>query len=519
MLDKQYKITFNKNFVLLELILDKEDYIKIINIPWKLSIEEKYPYYIKNKNKRDIFFEIFSMKSDNIKFLFKNGNEMDLRKENIEYFHKYDDTIREKYNVINYIQGHCKKSGIDAYILKNPIWQIEEDKYIMYCEKNQEVILDKKALDNLKEYEEKNNLKLTFYHSDGGYIYTNPCNYLIRQIIYGNENIKNIKYIDKNPLNNSYSNLIEEKEVIEEKKEKKKKIKVVDDNHYYDNIIRQKYNIISYSNGHYKTIGKDAYVLKNPIWQIEEDKYIMYCEKNKEVILDKKALDNLKDYEEKNNLKLTFFYSECGYIYCSPGNYSMHQIIMDFYGNGKGTKDLSIDHIDRNPLNNSFSNLRIVSRDEQEQNSKGVMENTKRARKKSAKPLPDGLTQEMMPKYVVYYRDFADKEKTRERQYFKIEKHPKLEKIYISSKSNNKTLMEKLQEVKDILHKLDNDIPIISPEKPYPAGLRIKDGFMIFDKKIDDKRCNMRGKMNSSKSEEENITEFMKKVNEKYGLT
>jgi len=103
MLDKQYKITFNKNFVLLELILDKEDYIKIINIPWKLSIEEKYPYYIKNKNKRDIFFEIFSMKSDNIKFLFKNGNEMDLRKENIEYFHKYDDTIREKYNVINYI--------------------------------------------------------------------------------------------------------------------------------------------------------------------------------------------------------------------------------------------------------------------------------------------------------------------------------------------------------------------------------------------------------------------------------
>jgi hypothetical protein len=191
---------------------------------------------------------------------------------------------------------------------------------------------------------------------------------------------------------------------------------------------------------------------------------------------------------------------------------------MNFFGQGKGTKDLSIDHIDRNPLNNSFSNLFIASRKEQEKNCTGIMENTKRARKKNAKPLPDGLTHEMMPKYVVYYQDFADKEKTKERQYFKIEKHPKLEKIYISSKSNNKTLMEKLQEVKDILHKLDNDIPIISPEKPYPTGLRIKDGIMIFDRRINDKRYNMKGKMNSSKSEEENITEFMKKVNEKYGL-
>ena len=89
----------------------------------------------------------------------------------------------------------------------------------------------------------------------------------------------------------------------------------------------------------------------------------------------------------------------------------------------------------------------IASRNDQEQNSKGIAEGTKRERKHNAKKLPEGLTQNMMRKYVVYYHEWLNPEKTKSREYFKIETHPKLEKIWIGTKSNKVTLLEKLNAV------------------------------------------------------------------------
>ena len=93
----------------------------------------------------------------------------------------------------------------------------------------------------------------------------------------------------------------------------------------------------------------------------------------------------------------------------------------------------------------------------------------KRARKCTAKSLPPGLTHNMMKKYVVYYHEFLNPEKTRTREFFKIEKHPKLKKIWIGTKSNKVSLQDKLKQVNKVVEDLEeeNNIYIIEEDKTY----------------------------------------------------
>jgi len=240
---------------------------------------------------------------------------------------------------------------------------------------------------------------------------------------------------------------------------RRKNINVYHEQHYK---ICKEYNVINYNLGHYTETGKDAYVLKNQLWfinDVDKNYILMHCEKNTIVKLCQKSLDKILEYEKKSNenKKITFFKHINGYIYSNTNLY-IHQIITGCYGNGKGTKHISVDQIDRDPLNNCWENLKIATREEQEQNCKGIMNGTKRARKTNAKPLPEGITHDMMRKYVVYYEDYADKEKKRLRQYFKIEKHPKLNKIWIGNKSNKISIIEKLNEINKIVDDLEKDI-------------------------------------------------------------
>ena len=79
----------------------------------------------------------------------------------------------------------------------------------------------------------------------------------------------------------------------------------------------------------------------------------------------------------------------------------------------------------------------------------------KRNRKHSAQTLPLGLEHHMMKKYVVYYREWIDRSHTKEREYFKIEKHPDLPKSWTSSKSCKVKVGDKLAEANKIVDDLE----------------------------------------------------------------
>jgi hypothetical protein len=296
--------------------------------------------------------------------------------------------------------------------------------------------------------------------------------------------------------------------------------------HQYHSIMKEKYNIIKYIQGHYIGLGNDAYVMKNPLWKVlnetGEEEVFMYCEKDTLCKLCDKSYQKIVDYEKLNHKKITFYIDQNGYICCTTGLY-IHQIITGCYGNGRGTKEISVDHIDQNPKNNCFTNLRIATREEQEQNSKGIKEGTKRARKYNAKPLPEGVTQDMMGKYVCYYEEVVGKTKDKKREFFKIEKHPKLDKIWIGTKSNKVPILQKLATINKVVEDLKNDIYPSPKDDTLPKHITIKvereKPHLIFDKKDNEgKRLNLRMVLPDNYNLEEQLEIFKEKIKTKYEL-
>lgn len=301
--------------------------------------------------------------------------------------------------------------------------------------------------------------------------------------------------------------------------------------HWYHKNIINKYEVIEYINGHYSTMGHDANIIKNPIWRIKEkDKeYILiYCEKDTLCKLCVKSYNKVLEYEinENNNKKFTWYKASNGYIQTHNFEHKcfyIHQIITGCYGNGKGTKNISVDHIDQDPLNNTWDNLRIATLQQQQQNTKGIKEGTKRERKHNAKKLPQGITQEMMKKYVVYYHEWLDKERTKQREFFKVEKHPKLDKPWITSKSSKITIQDKLKEANKVVEDLENNIypekeSIQLPKYVSLVNFRNKQ-HLVFEKFHLEKRMNLKMVLPENYDIHEQILNLKIKVREKYGAT
>ena len=272
--------------------------------------------------------------------------------------------------------------------------------------------------------------------------------------------------------------------------------------------LLQQVKILEYYKGHIPVLGCSANKEKNPYWLVEEnDKkyYIMFCEKNTLFKFSLESLDKIKN--------ITWFNTNNGYIAYRKSGYNniyLHQHLMDYHGNGKG--QLSVDHINRDKLDNRLENLRITTQSIQNSNQ------DKRKRKCNARKLPKELENIILPKYVNYNKEEYKPNKFRE--YFRIEKHPKLKKIWSSSKSIKLNILDKLKQTKEKLYQIENDIVI---KKQYqlpkycrrsPATQNIKQ--LIYDNR--NNKQNLRYKYNSNITFNENKNIFINKIYYKYNI-
>lgn len=271
--------------------------------------------------------------------------------------------------------------------------------------------------------------------------------------------------------------------------------------------------------GKLNKFGKTANKEKNRIKIVMDEQQniycIMFCEKNTITKFSYNTLDKIL------NVNSSWYLLKNNYIGTHMNNtiIYLHQYLMDLYGQGKGTT--SIDHINRDKLDNRIENLRYANPSLQNSNM------DKKQRQKNAQKLPDGITQSMIPKYVYYATQFVNKGTDKEyiRDFFVIEKHPKSDKKCIySSKSMKVSIIDKLNEVCNIIQQLEQNEEI-KPKKTLPKYIytklskRTKGKLEInYERKINGKKESMKKTINDTENPHDYLEEFGEKIFEKYGF-
>jgi hypothetical protein len=301
-----------------------------------------------------------------------------------------------------------------------------------------------------------------------------------------------------------------------------------------------KNEITGYIQGHHSTLGQNAYKIQNPIWKIKDEKteseyMLMYCGNDVFTKICENSYNAILEFEktklEGKKIKWSVCVSQTGKrtIIRGSNHLAIHQVILNCYGNYKDWKGLdtvSVDHINRDPLDNRICNLRVATLKEQMQNTNGVILGTKRDRKWNARQLPDGIEQSMLRKYVVYYSEIYDQKSGKMREFFKVEKHPKLQKPWMSSKSGKVSTLEKLEQANKVVDNLENDSypsdvaedASILPKCIYVYEFRNKP-HLVFDmrKEGSDNRLSLRMVLPAEYNLQDELERFREKIIAKYG--
>lgn len=368
------------------------------------------------------------------------------------------------------------------------------------------IIVDKDRISNIMNYNDGKKNIIWKLNDKKQLYYTLSKNnrkiYLIK-ILYPEKEKNKIIFINKNI--NDY---------------REKNIEFIIKKEYINNNIKpdNKYKILKEGSSILIKKGKFANQWRNMYWliydeEIKEEYYLMNVNKtNSDEILftkfSKKDLDYVLNFTKDNNRNVWYIAGN-NYVACTYTNNNkreiiyLHQLIANWYGNGKG--NMSVDHINRDKLDNRFENLRIVNQSDQNKNM------DKKKRKYNAKKLPDNINE--LPKYVVYYKECYNKKENKWREFFKIEKHDKLDKPWCTSKSEKVGILDKLDQVNQKLYELNNNIK--NEENKLPKYITYRNNTLIFDKKTNEKRYNMKMK---TKNVDNDLPIFLNKIKEKYDI-
>lgn len=283
--------------------------------------------------------------------------------------------------------------------------------------------------------------------------------------------------------------------------------------------------IISEDEGYMITYGREYGKIKNIACLVEhkvtkERYYKVSCNSDHSIFtrISCEDMEIIRSSVPRNTLTL---HKGTGYVIINGRTGSKNRYLHDFILRKKdptnekiNDKHYTVDHYpNTSKLDNRRLNLRWATQSEQNRNR------GKKARSKSAKPLPAGLTQDMMPKHVGYYSECLNKEKQLYREFFKIEKHPKCEKPICGSKSGKISIQEKLTEIKKKLANIENGILEDNANKlpPYYRISNIRSSpHMCFEKKTPDKRYGMNMKLKKDVPVDVELERLNKRLYDKY---
>lgn len=245
-------------------------------------------------------------------------------------------------------------------------------------------------------------------------------------------------------------------------------------------LLPSSFTIVKEYEGHICKKGSSAGKIFNPYALVENNGnqfYAMFCNPNNLTYFSIEDLNKVK-YNEKDEDRTWYYHTKLGYI-GNTTNIFLHQLIMDYYGNGKGQN--SIDHINQNKLDNRRENLRITNQGIQNEN-RGKKARNSSAYKEISQDVLNYIQEvhnhQNLPKFVEYNLDLKNDKPIKE--YFLISKNHPILKFFNSppiktTQGMKVPILDKYKQVEKGIHFLDN-----MAEKPKEEWVFNKDDFIEF---------------------------------------